>query len=46
VAGCDVAFNSLLAKRTQVTQALEALSRDIFVPTPRNLTEGSGVESR
>lgn len=46
VAGCDVQYNVLLSKRTQITKALEALQRDVFVPTPRTLTEGSGVESR
>ncbi|WP_422377851.1 hypothetical protein [Roseibium sp.] len=46
VAGCDVEYNSLLSKRTQLTRALDVLNREIFVPTPRTLTEGSGVESR
>lgn len=46
VAGCDVEYNSLLSKRTQLTSALGVLNREIFVPTPRRLTEGSGVESR
>ena len=46
VAGCDVQYNALLSKRTQISKALEALQSDVFVPTPRTLTEGSGVESR
>jgi hypothetical protein len=45
VSGCDAQYNHLLSKRSQVSKALEALRRDVFVPTPRMLSEGSGVES-
>jgi hypothetical protein len=46
VSGCDAQYNHLLSKRSQVSKALEALRREVFVPTPRKLSEGSGVESR
>ncbi|MCV0429673.1 MAG: hypothetical protein K5905_29895 [Roseibium sp.] len=46
VSGCDVQYNDLLSKRAQVTTSLEVLRRNVFVPTPRTLIEGSGVESR
>jgi hypothetical protein len=46
VSGGDAQYNHLLSKRSQVSNALVALRRDVFVPTPRTLSEGSGVESR
>ncbi len=46
VAGCDVQYNRLLSRRSQIARALEALDAEVFVPTPRTLNEGSGVESR
>ncbi|MET1416866.1 hypothetical protein ABVF61_31715 [Roseibium sp. HPY-6] len=46
VSGCDAQYNHLLARRAQITKALTTLNSDVFVPTPRTLTEGSGVESR
>ncbi|MBG6147345.1 MAG: hypothetical protein RIE06_04610 [Roseibium album] len=46
VSGCDAQYNHLLSKRTQITKALSVLQTDVFVPTPRTLVEGSGVESR
>ena len=46
IAGCDVQFNHLLAERQKVTNAMEALERDVFVPTPRSPTQHAGVESR
>lgn len=46
VSGCDSEYNHLLSKRTQITKALSMLQTDVFVPTPRTLVEGSGVESR
>ncbi|WP_299484179.1 hypothetical protein [uncultured Roseibium sp.] len=46
VSGCDAQYNHLLSKRAQITRALTALNSDAFVPTPRTLVEGSGVESR
>ncbi|WP_421980580.1 hypothetical protein [Roseibium sp.] len=46
VSGCDAQYNHLLSKRAQITRALTALHMDVFVPTPRTLVEGSGVESR
>lgn len=46
VSGCDAQYNHLLSKRAQITKALNALQTDVFVPTPRTLVEGSGVESR
>ncbi|WP_298822562.1 hypothetical protein [uncultured Roseibium sp.] len=46
VAGCDLQYNVLLSKRMQVTRALHAMSSEVFVPTPRTLVAGGGVESR
>lgn len=46
IAGCDVQFNHLLAERRRVTAALGALEAEVFVPTPRSPTPGTGVESR
>lgn len=46
ISGCDAQFNHLLAEREKVRQALRALGRTIFVPTPRALTPLSGIESR
>lgn len=46
VSGCDAQYNHLLSRRSQVSKALDALRQEVFVPTPRTLTQGSGVESR
>lgn len=46
ISGCDAQYNHLLSRRTQIARALTALNSDAFVPTPRTLVEGSGVESR
>jgi len=46
VSGCDAQYNHLLSRRAQITKALTMLQNDVFVPTPRTLVEGSGVESR
>ncbi len=46
IAGCDVQFNHLLAERQRVVAALDALNASVFVPTPRTLAPGAGVESR
>lgn len=46
IAGCDAQFNHLLAERQRVTDALAALSRQVFVATPRALEPGIGVERR
>lgn len=43
IAGCDVQFNQLLADRQKVTEALRALDRTIFIPTPRAPTEHAGI---
>ena len=37
VAGCDVQFNHLVGMRGSVSEALAALERPRFVPTPRTL---------
>lgn len=37
IAGCDAQFNHLLAERTRVNSALEALNQHIHTPTPRAL---------
>ena len=46
ISGCDAQFNHLLAQRSQISRALDALQSDVFVPTPRTPTPFSGVESR
>ena len=46
ISGCDAQFNHLLAQRSQITRALEALDRDVFIPTPRTPAPQSGIESR
>ena len=35
ISGCDAQFNHLLAERARATRAIEALRRDIHIPTPR-----------
>ena len=39
IAGCDVEYNSLLSKRTQLTQALEALSRGHLRAQPTHIDQ-------
>ena len=46
VAGCDVQYNHLLGERQKILAALLALERPAFVPTPRTLDDGDGIESR
>lgn len=46
VAGRDAQYNHLLSRRSQVSRALDVLRQDVFVPTPRTLTEDNGVERR
>lgn len=46
IAGCDVRFNHLLAEPARLSRALGALEAEVFVPTPRSLFEGAGIESR
>ena len=46
VAGCDAQYNHLLVERQKILAALAALERPAFVPTPRTLVEGNGIESR
>lgn len=46
VAGCDVQYNHLLAERRKVIEALRALGAEVFIPTPRTLFPGAGIESR
>ncbi|MEP0945063.1 MAG: hypothetical protein ABJH63_08660 [Rhizobiaceae bacterium] len=38
IAGCDVQFNHLLEEKARVNAAIEALSAQLFTPTPRQLT--------
>ena len=38
IAGCDVQFNHLLEEKARVNAALEALDKQLFTPTPRQLT--------
>ena len=37
VAGCDAQFNHLVGMRGSISEALTALERPRFVPTPRTL---------
>lgn len=46
VAGCDAQYNHLLGERQKILDALATLERPVFVPTPRTLVEGDGIESR
>ncbi len=46
IAGCDEQFNHLLDQIERVRNALAALDAPHFVPTPRKLTIGRGIESR
>ncbi|MEM9232370.1 hypothetical protein [uncultured Ruegeria sp.] len=46
IAGCDEQFNHLLDQIERVRNALAALDAPHFVPTPRKLTTGKGIESR
>lgn len=46
VAGCDQQYTHLLATRTRLRNALNALADEVFVATPRTLHPGAGVESR
>jgi hypothetical protein len=46
ISGCDAQFNHLLAKRTQIGRAIDAMTVAILVPTPRSATPLAGVESR
>ena len=46
VAGCDEQYNHLLGERQKIIDALAALERPAFVPTPRTLVRGNGIESR
>ncbi len=46
IAGCDEQFNHLLDQSERVRNALAALDACHFVPTPRKLTTGQGIESR
>ncbi|MEL7486324.1 MAG: hypothetical protein AAGJ87_03790 [Pseudomonadota bacterium] len=39
ISGCDAQFNRLLSDRTRVSQALTALERAPFAPTPRQLEQ-------
>ncbi len=36
ISGCDAQFNHLLALRRKVDAALDALDRDVLIPTPRS----------
>jgi hypothetical protein len=46
IAGCDAQFNHLLAERRRLTNALNALGEEVFIPTPRSPSPHAGVESR
>ena len=46
IAGCDAQFTWLLGERRKVSSALDAFASEVFIPTPRTLTPGAGVESR
>ena len=46
IAGCDAQFNYLLAQQQRVRAALEALQAEVFIPTPRQPSADSIVESR
>lgn len=46
IAGCDVQYTHLLAERGRLSRALAALEEEVFIPTPRTLFAGTGVESR
>lgn len=46
IAGCDVQYTHLLAERGRLSRALAALEEEVFIPTPRTLFAGAGVESR
>ncbi|SHH29895.1 hypothetical protein [Marivita hallyeonensis] len=46
ISGCDAQFNHLLALRRRVSDALDALDAEVFVPTPRTPSPQAGVESR
>ena len=46
IAGCDEQFTHLLETRIRVQNALNCLGTEVFVPTPRTLSPGAGVESR
>ena len=46
VSGCDLYYTQLLSEHRRVSAALTALGTNHFIPTPRTLAEGAGVESR
>lgn len=46
VSGCDLHYTQLLSEHRKVSAALTALGTDHFIPTPRTLARGAGVESR
>lgn len=46
ISGCDAQFNYLISERRRVSDALDALGQEVFVPTPRTPAAGVGIESR
>jgi hypothetical protein len=46
VSGCDAQYNHLIAQRSAISDALDALAHPPFVATPRQLTAERRVESR
>jgi len=46
ISGCDAQFNHLLAERRRLARALEAMSAEVFVPTPRMPGPAARLESR
>jgi len=46
IAGCDAQYNYLLGMRVSVKEALDTIQSPKFVPTPRELVAGAGMEQR
>ena len=46
IAGCDAQYNYLLGMRISIKNAQDALQTPNFVPTPRELVAGAGMEQR
>lgn len=46
VSGCDLLYTHLLSEHRKVSGAISALGESPFIPTPRTLDDGAGVESR
>lgn len=46
ISGCDAQYVALMADRTRVIAALQALETEPFVATPRMLEPGATIEAR